>query len=493
MKKQGENIILTVEEYKKMTSERIELLNDNLILKEKLAQLQRMIFGKKNEKFIPTNEKQLSLFDDDVQVAENKEVKKEKITYERPKTNKKKPVRTILPAHLPREEEIIEPENLPEKAKKIGEVITEILEYKPGTIFVRRIVRQKYLLPKQEKIVTAELPTLPLPRANAGAGLLSQLTVSKFVDHLPFYRQRQIFKRQGIELAESTINDWYSGVCKLIEPLYDTLKKQIQQSTYIQADESPIPVQTKDKPGATHKGYMWVYHSPPDKMVCFDYQKSRSQDAAKIFLSEFSGILQTDGYAAYTAFGNKPDITLAACMAHARRKFEKSLNNYADIAKYVLVEIQKLYKIEREIKELEFTDTQIVKLRQKKAKPILANLKKYLIEKAVGLLPRSDIGKAIAYTLKLYDRLKVYLTDGRILIDNNLIENSIRPLALGRKNWLFAGSHEAAQRNAMMYSFFGTCKLNKIEPFEWLKNTLNKIPDYNIQNLKELLPGYKAK
>ena len=486
MKKQGENIILTVEEYNK-------LINDNLILKERLDQLERMIFGKKNEKFIPSDDKQFNLFGDDVQVTEKEDVEKEEITYERPKTNKKKPIRMALPAHLHREEEIIEPENLPENKKKIGEAITEILEYKPGVIFVRRIVRPKYLLPKQDKIVTAELPTLPLPRANAGASLLAQLIISKIIDHLPFYRQRQIFKRQGVELAESTINDWYSAICKLLEPLYELLKKQIQQSTYIQADESPMPVQTKDKPGSTHKGYMWVYHSPPDKRVCFDYQKSRAQDAAKIFLSDFSGILQTDGYAAYTAFGNKSNITLAACMAHARRKFEKSLDNYAQIAKYVLAEIQKLYEIEREIKESEFSDIQIVELRQEKARPILTNLKKYLIEKAIGTLPKSDIGKAISYTLKLYDRLEVYLTDGRVLIDNNLIENSIRPLALGRKNWLFAGSHEAAQRHAMMYSFLVTCKLNKVEPFEWLKNTLNKIPDYNIQNLKELLPGYKSK
>lgn len=486
MKKQGENIILTIEEYDK-------LLNENLILEEQLAQLRRMIFGKKNEKFIPTDDKQLSLFGDEVQITEKEKVKKEKITYERPKTNKKKPVRMILPTHLPREEEIIKPENLPEKAKKIGEAITEILEYKPGMIFVRHIVRPKYLLPKQEKIVTAELPTLPLPRANAGASLLAQLIISKFIDHLPFYRQRQIFKRQGIELAESTINGWYSSTCRLLEPLYEILKKQIQQSSYIQTDESPMPVQTKDKPGSTHKGYMWVYHSPPDKKVCFDYQKSRNKDAPKVFLSDFSGILQTDGYVVYNDFGNKSDITLAACMAHARRKFEKSLNNYAEIAKYVLSKIQKLYQIEREIKESEFSDIQIVELRKEKARPILTNLKKYLIEKAVDILPKSDIGNAISYTLKLYDRLEVYLTDGRVLIDNNLIENSIRPLALGRKNWLFAGSHEAAQRNAMMYSFLGTCKLNKVEPFEWLKNTLNKIPDYNIQNLKELLPGYKSK
>ena len=333
---------------------------------------------------------------------------------------------------------------------------------------------------------------MPLPRANAGAGLLSHLIISKFVDHLPFYRQRQIFKRQKIEIAESTINGWYVGVCKLLTPLYDTLKKEVQQSTYIQADESPMPVLTKDKPGATHKGYMWVYHSPPDKRVCFEYNKSRNKNSPDEFLELFTGILQTDGYAAYESYGKNPNITLAACMAHARRKFEKSLNTYKDVAEHVLSEIQKLYKIEREIKENEFSDAQIIDKREKEAVPILTNLKKYLTEKSAEVLPKSDIGKAINYTLKLYNRLEVYLTDSRILIDNNLIEGSIRPLALGRKNYLFAGSHYAAQRNAMMYSFLGTCKLNKTEPQEWLKTVLEKIPDYNIQNLKELLPGYKA-
>jgi hypothetical protein len=301
-----------------------------------------------------------------------------------------------------------------------------------------------------------------------------------------------MFKRQDIDLAENTINGWFSGVCNLLEPLYDTLVKQIRQSDYIQGDETPIRVLTSEKEGSSHKGYYWVYHSPPLKLVCFDYQKGRDQSGPKEMLKDFKGILQTDGYAAYNQFGASPGITLAACMAHVRRKFEQSIDNYPDIAKHVMLDIQELYSIEREMVEKNFDMDQILQKRKERALPIINGLENYFREKSNHVLPKSSIGMAINYSLNLWPRLKVYLDNSQILIDNNLIENTIRPVALGRKNYLFAGSHEAAGRAAMIYSFLGTCKLNNVEPYNWLKNTLEKISDYKVQNLKELLPGYKA-
>lgn len=501
MKQDGQNIILSIDEYNEIIQNQQKYIAENLFLKEELAQLKRMIFGKKNERFVSENQdlNHPTLFDNiEEQVPEKQEIVKEEISYQRVKKPKKKPVRKTISDKLPREEEIIEPENLPENSQQIGVCYTEIYEYEPGRIFVRRIARPKYVIKsttqdQENQIVIADLPSdLPLHRANAGAGLLSHLFVSKYVDHLPFYRQCQIFKRQDVELSESTINDWFKAVCKLLEPLYDTLKKEVQQSSYIQADESPIPVQTKDKPGATHKGYQWVYHSPPNKIVFFDYQKGRDQSGPKNILKNFKGTLQTDGYAVYNNFGNSPNIIPAACWAHVRRKFEQSLKTYPAVAEHVMTEIQKLYAVERNIREDNLSESDILDKRKKESAPIVESLEKYFKEQKNNVLPKSDIGKAINYAISLMPRLKIYLNDAKILMDNNLVENTIRPLALGRKNYLFAGSHDAAQRTAMMYSFFGTCKLNNVEPFEWLKSTLKKISDHSILKLKELIPGHKS-
>jgi transposase len=451
--------------------------------------------GTKSERFLNGQAAagQLSLFpnlpENDVKPAEI-----ENIAYQREKKGKDKPVRKVLPSHLPRVEEVIEPKDLPEGAIKIGETVTEILEYRPGKVYVRRIVRPKYMLKEngRPQFIVADLPGLPLPRSNAGASLLTYIIISKYVDHLPFYRLVKILKREGIDICENTINDWYSAVCRLIEPLYDELKKQVLKGSYVQCDETPIRVLTSEKPGSSHKGYYWVYHGPPQKLVLFDYRKGRDQSGPKTVLQNFTGILQTDGYAAYNQFGNGQAIALAACMAHVRRKFEHAIDNYPDIANHVMVEVQKLYAIERGIVDDNSGEEDILAVRQEKSLPIMDKLEKYLMEKNNHVVPKSSIGKAISYALNLWPRLKVYLSDARVLIDNNLIENTIRPVALGRKNYLFAGSHEAAQRGAMIYSFLGTCKLNNVEPSEWLKNTLENILDYSAQNLKELLPGYKA-
>jgi transposase len=274
-----------------------------------------------------------------------------------------------------------------------------------------------------------------------------------------------------------------------LEPLYNTLVKKVQKSNYLMADETPIPVQTSQKPGSTHKGYHWVYYSPLDKLVCFDYQKGRSRDGPKEFLKDFKGALQSDGWRAYDIFENKKNITLLACMAHARRKFERSQDNDPKRAEYALEKFKALYMIERKARECELDCNERKKLREEKSLPILNEMKEWLINNKPEVAPKSPIGVAINYTLKLWNRLVRYTGDGNWEIDNNLVENSIRPIALGRKNYLFAGSHEAARQAAMIYSFLGTCKINEVEPFIWLKNLLSRMPDHSIQKLEELLPA----
>jgi len=302
-------------------AELAELRAENLYFKQEMAQLKRMIFGAKSERFVTDDPGQLSLSLDVEQREETEQQETEDIAYTRGKQKgkKKSPVRLPLPSHLHREMIEIEPDEDVTGAKKIGVEVTEILEYTPGKFYVIAYNRPKYALPEDKGIVIGNLPSLPIPRGNADPGLLTHILISKFQDHLPYYRQVQMFKRADITIAESTISGWFSAACRLLEPLYDKLIEKVKQSNYLMADETPIPVLTKDKPGSTHKGYHWTYFSPPDKLVCFEYRKGRGREGPQEFLEGFRGALQTDGYAAYNGFEKQDGVTLLACLAHARR------------------------------------------------------------------------------------------------------------------------------------------------------------------------------
>lgn len=486
-----ETITISKQEYQALLAYKDEVS----YLTHQLAELKRLIFGSKSERFIaPTvDPQQGSLFE--MPMAEPVEKPQQEITYKRNKPEgKKHPLRAELPDHLPRIDEVIEPQNLPAGAKKIGEIITEVLIFKPGKLEVRRIIRPKYIIESTDEkttIITADLPSLPIPKGNADASLLSHILISKYVDHLPLFRQRQMFKRMDINIAESTINGWFTASCKLLEPLYETLKNRIIQSNYLQADETPIPVLTKDKPGTTHKGYHWVYYDPVQRLVFFDYRKTRSREGPNDILKNFSGHLQTDGYESYNNLKNQANITLLACMAHTRRYFDKAKDNDPVRAEHALTMIQKLYAIERQTKEDQLNHDQIKILRQEQAVQILNEIEAWLKENIYQVLPKSAIGKAITYTLNQWPRLIRYVEDGRFQIDNNLIENSIRPVAIGRKNYLFAGSHDAAQNAAIIYSLLACCKLTGIEPFQWLTNTLTILPNCPANQLHTLLPAQK--
>ena len=477
-----DKIEISKKDYEKLVFERDDF-------KRQLEELKRMIFGSKSERFVPTDESQLNLFE--TLEEKEEELTKQVITYQRElgKKKKDKPVRTLIPSHLLRVEEVIEPENIIEGAKKIGEEITELLEVTPSTVFVRKIIRPKYALPKEEGIIIAELPSLPIPKGNAGASLLAFIIVSKFVDHLPLYRLRQIFKRQGLDISPSTISGWCSQPALLLTLLYESFKKDfLANADYLQADESPIKVQDRNKKKALHQGYMWAYRNPVKKMVLFEYNKGRGKVVPEKFFENFTGTLQTDGYKVYQSFESKGEITLLGCMAHARRYFEKALTNDPTRAQHILFLMQRLYKMERKIKERNSAVDVIKRYRLTYAKPILNEMEAYLLEQEHNVLPKSAIGKAIAYTLRIFKNLSQYIYDGRFEIDNNAIENTIRPIAIGRKNYLFAGSHQAAQDYAMYYSFFATCKIHNVNPFDWLNDVLNRIQDHKVDKLHELFP-----
>jgi hypothetical protein len=356
---------------------------------------------------------------------------------------------------------------------------------------VNRYVRPKYVKPTAagNKIIIGQLPERPLPKCIAGPNLLSALIIAKFIDHLPLYRQAQMFKRQGVELSDSTLGGWVNAVAKLLQPLYDAQKKKILSASYLQADETPIEILESEKAGSTHRGYHWVYQDPVKRLVLFDYRQGRGREGPKEILKQFTGHLQTDGYGVYNELGKREGITQLHCWAHARRKFSEAQDSDRAHAHYVLGEIQKLYAVEKEIREQALSEQEVLNYRQDKSLPVISALQKWMLAAKTAVLPKSPMGKAIEYTLSRIETLKIYTTNGALQIDNNLTENAIRPVALGRKNYLFAGSHQAAQHAAIFYSLFATCKAHNINPQQWLSTTLQKIANHPINRIEELLPA----
>lgn len=476
--------------------ELIALHNEELILKneeinclkDELSQLKKLIYGVKSERHIPAlSPDQLSIFDKEETSQEEFPQNNEVITYTRSKNKKEShPGRNPLPEHLPVEEVIIEPEEDTQGLIKISEEVTDTIEYTPASLVIKRTIRPKYAKTEGQGVMIASLPDRPLPKSIAEASLLAYVLVCKFVEHMPFYRLIQKLERDyKWKLASSTLNDWFTQVCILLDPLYNKLKEKILDSNYIQVDESPIKVQDSDKKGKTHQGYQWVYHSPQDRLILFNYRKGRGMQGPKELLGDYQGILQCDGYTVYDKIGRTKGITLAGCLVHVRRKYVGAKQSDKGRANYALEIFKQIYGHELKAKESEdrkaYRETHIL--------PLLKQLKEWINEESIKVLPKSLMGKAMRYTLNQWEKLMGIFTDGIVELDNNLIENKIRPLALGRKNYLFAGSHNGAQRIAMMYSFFATCKANDTNPYEWLKSTLEQIPNTSIQDLEALLPN----
>jgi transposase len=481
-----------------LRQENSNLQAENARLQAQLKAIFQMLNGKKSEKLSQPDPAQLELFETDstnTVVAE-----KERVSYTRTKKTDRSthPGRNALPQGLPVEIEVIEPENKAEDMVRIGEEVTETLEHSPARLYIHRIVRPKYAHKPQNQqegqanVVIADLPQRPIPNGKVGVSLLAYLMVAKFVDHLPFYRINKQFERDfEVSIAASTMSDWFKQTCQLLEPLHDRLKQKLLQSGYLQVDESPLKVLDADKPKSTHQGYCWVYHDPVDKTILFDYQKGRGKNGPKQLLSNFKGYIQCDGYVVYDKLSSQtPGIRLAGCLVHARRYFHQAKDNDSERANYVLKLFAQVYKLEKEAKQLDLESKQAVRL--EKMKPIYLQLKQWCMDQLPNLLPKSSIAKAISYYLKQYPKLIAVFEDPMLELDNNLVENKIRPLALGRKNYLFAGSHPAAKRLAMMYTFIASCKANNVNPSAYLKSVLTKLPSTAINNLDHLLPNQYA-
>lgn len=487
-------VILSTEEYALLKDTAARQAGEIVYLKHQLSELQRMIYGTRSERFV-TNVApgQFTLeFGEDGPEKQQEQEQTEDISYTRKKGIGKQDKghgRDVLPAHLPRKEEIIEPDNIPDGSVKIGEEITERLEYTTGKVWVLRTIRTKYALPKNQGVVIAPMPEQVFPKCKAGLSLIVYILVSKFVDHMPLYRIIQQFKREKVELSESTMGDWTRQSIDLLAILHERLRELLRSSEYLQGDESPIPVLTEDKPGATHKGYLWAFHAPLIRLVLFDYHKGRDQGGPREMLEDYTGSLQTDGYTVYDYYERERSVYLLACMAHARRRFEHAKDQDKKRSEEMMQMFGSLYHIEQIARDQAMGFERRKKLRQEKSLPILQEMEKWMKENLQQVLPKSAIGEAITYTLGQWKWLLRYLEDGKYEIDNNLIENTIRPIALGRKNYLFAGSHEAAQRTAIIYSFLGSCKLNGINPTQWLTDVLTRIQYTKPSQLDELLPN----
>ena len=473
-------------------------------LADQLAWYRRRFWKTSSERFIPSDPNQRKIDFDGLDVLPQeeemiKEADKELLAYkrQRPQTKKKKPVRLPLPEELRREEEIIEPEGIDDNWVQIGEEVTEVLEHKPGELYVRRIIRHKYAvkqaLQEQEEpaVQIAALPPLPLPRSNADPSLLAELLINKYQHHLPFYRQISMLKQTGISLPASTINGWFQGSCDLLRALYFRLQELVKESDYIQVDESTVPVVNNEK-HKTVKAYLWMVRSVMKPLVYFHYDKgSRAQKVVVELLQGFQGAIQTDGYEAYSIYEQKKGVLLLGCWAHARRKFEESLAEDKAGAEYALAQIGKLYQVETMADEQGLDDKQRAELRKRLAYPIMVAFEKWIVKYYPKALPKSRMGRALSYTYNIFHRLSRYHLDGRYKIDNNLAENAIRPLALGRKNYLFCGNHDAAENAAVIYSLLGCCKAADVNPREWLTDVLTNIPVYNSDyslDLADLLP-----
>ena len=454
-----------------------------------------MLFGQKAEKYIHHPAEQLRIDFGGEMTSEYIKAIEEIINKKRLEAKKKENVgpksskRIALPTHLEVVETLIQPEGDLSEMVFAKNESSDFLEYQSAKYFIHRIILPIYApKTKEGSFAVAVVPDSVFKKSKVGVGMVAHLLYSKFVMHLPIYRLLKEMIRQKIPTNSSTIYNWTKLGINRLKILYEYQLRKIINHKYLQVDETTLKVIESDKKGACHLGYFWVFHDPITGSTLFKYEQGRGAKYPEALLRNFSGYLQTDGYVGYVNLARSEKITHLACWAHALRKFEEALLNHKAKAEIALKLIQELYYIERQAKEAEFDANQIKALRIQKALPVYNLIGKWISQNLNETLPKSPIGKAIRYAFDRWDELGNYLLDGNLKIDNNLVENAIRPVAIGRKNYLFAGTHESAQRNAIMYTFMSDCKKHNVNPQTWLKYALEKIPSTNMNSLEDMLP-----
>ncbi|HEY1161216.1 MAG TPA: IS66 family transposase [Terracidiphilus sp.] len=490
----------------------VGLLGEAMERERKLRQLQHWVeqllrarYGPRRER---VDENQLFMFAAEIMARAEKTPPASGETEAPPAGAKSTPQRpghgrSALPKSLPRQRVV---HDLGEGArqcpqcqgelKRLGEEVSERLEYVPASLIVIEEVCQKYACPKGCTVVTAEKPTAPMEKGLAGPGLLAQVAVSKYGDHLPLHRQADIFRRQGVEISRQTMCDWMRGCADLARPLYVLMKQRVLGSKAVQTDDTPVPVLDPALP-RTRTGRIWTYVGDDDHpFTVYDYTPNRSRDGPEEFLKAFRGYLQADAYSGYDHFYKEPErgIVEVACWAHARRRFYEAQSSDLMRSTVLLAYIRLLYDVEREAREQKLKAEARRALRQEKSKPILEDIRAYLEREQPQVLPKSPEGEAFGYTLSNWKALTRYCEDGDLEIDNNGAERSLRGIAVGRRNWTFLGSDNGGRTAAVLTSLIATCKRLHVDPFAYLRDLFQRLSDHPQNRLAELLPDqWKAR
>lgn len=473
----------------------MELLHEN-------AQLKRMLFGRRSEKLPPDDPNQGLLFGRIEPVEETGEKEENEASSEDQEPAPKRSSRENhhgrgpLPPHLmrclhdihPPEEELTCP-SCHQPKKVFGQDATEEMEMIPAKFFVNRYIRHKYACPCcQGSVSQGPLPPRPIDKGIPGPGFLADLIASKYAEHLPLYRLAERYRRAGIKFSCSTLCNWVDHVAGLMAPIAEAVKRLILSSRKIHTDDTPIIVLDPNAgPVKSRKGYMWVYISEFNDVI-FCYTQSHSRDGPASFLKEYRGYLQADAFSGYDGIYAGGLIAEVACWAHARRKFYEALDSYPAQAQRVLDLIARLYAVESRAKRLKASDETLLAWRQRFSRRRLEQLRRYLDELSPQVLPKSPLGKAITYTLKNWKALNRYTEAAFLDIDNNLSERQIKQLVIGRKNWMFAGSHHGADNAATLFGLVVSCKLAGVDPFAWFKDVLTRIQTHPASRVEELIP-----
>jgi transposase len=482
------------------------LTQENKLLREKVDLLIKRLFGAKSEKL---SSEQLQLM-----LAGAEEPKKEPAScassgaleaelHRKPRTASRlsKEREPRVPQDLPAVEQIVDPvevQEAPERWRQIGQEITEQLDYEPGRYLRRRIIRRKYVRRDAPHLapVIAELTTLQ-ERSIAAPGLLAQIIVNKYCAHLPLYRQQAVCKMcHGLDIPRQSMARWMGLAANWLRPIYEQIQASIFEGGYVQIDETPVDYLSPGA-GQTKQGYFWTCKQPGGDVF---YHWSLSRSAAtleQIVPKDFTGIVQCDAYSAYGAFARRRGgrVELAGCMAHVRRYFWEAKDNAPTLACWVLIQMKHLYAIEQRLRQQRAGPRLRQALRAAEARPLLERLYKVLALKKAGgqYLPQSAMGQAIDYALEQWPLLEVYLQEGRVEIDNNLVENAIRPTAIGKKNWLFIGEADTGERSAILYTIIESCRRRGLDPFGYLREVLTRLPSMKVTQIHEVLPAAWAK
>lgn len=493
----------------RLCQENARLEAENKLLRARIDKLVRRIFGRSSEKISPEQMELLLQLPGGENTPGNASdspcTSDTADTWETPPAahaapRPTAPRRPRLPEHLPVVETVIEPDEVraaPADWRRIGEEVSEQLDYEPARFMRRRTVRPKYVRrgDMEQPPVIAPLPPSLQDACLAAPGLIAAVIAGKYCDHLPLYRQEQIFRiRHAIHLPRQTLSRWVALAAFWLRPLYNIIKTTVLDGGYVQIDETPIKYLDPGS-GKTSTGYLWTMHRPGGD-TCYAWHPSRAAACLADFIpDDWSGLMQCDGYSGYPAFVRErlertdAPILLCGCMAHARRGFYDARTHGGTICAFILRQMQHLYRIEAELRETQSGPRQRQAVRAARSRPIMERLHRLCtrLEKSQRFLPKSATGQAIAYLLNHWSQLRRYLDDGRIEIDNNLVENAIRPTAIGKKNWLFIGAETAGETSAILYTLIQYARRRGLDPVTWLRDALTELPRMTISEVPRLL------